>query len=205
MLRFSRLLLLRGTQEAPLQTHFAVGTGNYDHVTIRVTQPDLSVLRPGIDMWLQDDLSMQCSSFLNYNIKVANLEPQKDPMTRCCRSGVGEVRVILLIPGVELKNHLTGALNPVVYITMDMVGEGVRPKQFAIPATASPYIFNSDQWLNAESCTVYHDLTLLPWRVLRIRVDHSWGLGRWRCCRPDVSSSEPSTPESGKVRDLALA
>jgi hypothetical protein len=45
-------------QDAKLRSRFAVETRDYDHVTVRVPQPYLPVVRPGVNVRLQNDLSV---------------------------------------------------------------------------------------------------------------------------------------------------
>jgi hypothetical protein len=40
-----------------------------------------------------------------------------------CRICVHEVRVIFLVPSMELKDHFTTALHPIIHVAMAMFGE----------------------------------------------------------------------------------
>jgi hypothetical protein len=90
-------------------TAFTIRTGNHNHITIKIAEPNFPVLGPGVDVRFFDDLGPQPTSSLHDGVKIVYLEPQQDTVSRRRRVCVDEVWVVFLVPSVELKKQLTGA------------------------------------------------------------------------------------------------
>jgi len=58
--------------------------------------------------------------------------------------------MLLLIPGVELKNQLARRRYPVVQIAVSMFGQWICTQQFRIPAAARSYIAHRDERLGLD-------------------------------------------------------
>ena len=75
------------------------------------------------------------------------MRPSQDTVPRRRRRCVDEVRVVFLVPGVELKNQLTGARDPIVRVAVAVVRKRIGSEQFRVPATARPHIAYRNQRL----------------------------------------------------------
>lgn len=82
-------------------------------------------------MRFQDDLGPQSPRTLHGRVKFVDLEPEQDPVSDRGGIRVDQVWVILFVPGVKLKNQVTGQRYPVVEVTMDMFGKRVSPSSSA--------------------------------------------------------------------------
>ena len=76
LLGSSRRFWQYGRAEAFLGAAFTVRTGNHDHITIGIAEPNLPMLGCRIEVWFFDDLGPHPTSALHDQIKVVDLEPQ---------------------------------------------------------------------------------------------------------------------------------
>src|ERR1700692_2471655 len=86
-------------------------------------------------------------------------------MSEWRRFRVDEIRVILLVPGMELEDQLTVAKHTIIAIAMLMLGKCVDSQQPLIPAAACPDVAHSDQRLRLNTCTsrpMFCHLLVLP-------------------------------------------
>jgi len=85
-------------------------------------KPHFPVAWTRVEVRLLNDLRAQSAGSLHDRIKVIHLEPDEDTVSgrRCV--GIDKIGVIFFIPGVKLKNQLTGTEDPVVYVAMAVVG-----------------------------------------------------------------------------------
>ena len=84
-------------------------------------------------------------------IKVVHLEPEYNAMSEGRRVSVNEVGMIVLVPGVELKNQLASAEQAVIEVAMAMLWKGVECEQLLIPLTACSNIAHRNQGLRVDS------------------------------------------------------
>jgi hypothetical protein len=87
-------------------------------------------------------------------------------MPRRRLSRVDEVRVVLFVPRVQLKQELARAANPVIEIAMLMFRKRVRLKQLGIPATAFPDISDRNERLRPDGRFLRAREFLLPRIIL---------------------------------------
>ena len=99
---------------------------NYNNIAVGITKPQLPVGWGRIEVGLHYDLRSYCASLLNGFIKILHLKPEYDAVRKRSSVPVDKVRVIFLVPGVELKNYLTVTEHPIIEVAMDVLGEG-RP------------------------------------------------------------------------------
>jgi hypothetical protein len=99
-----------------LGTAFTVRTGNHDHLTIGIAKPHFPLLGRRVDVRFFDNFGPEPASALHDRVKVVDLEPQQDTVSGRRRIGVDEIRVIFLVPSVELKNQPTGVRDPLVQV-----------------------------------------------------------------------------------------
>ncbi len=57
-------------------------------------------------------------------------------MSRRRQIRVNKIRVILLVPGMELEDQLTVTIYPIIYIAMLVLGKCTDSQQLPIPAAA---------------------------------------------------------------------
>ena len=73
-------------------------------------------------------------------------------MSRWRQVAVNKIRVILLVPGMELEDQVTAAIDPIIGIAMHVLGECADSQQLLIPAAACPYISHGNQSLRPNVC-----------------------------------------------------
>ena len=78
--------------------------------------------RRRIDVWLFDDLGAQLPRSRDGFVEVGDLEPKHNAMSHWCGIRADQIRMRLLIPGVQLKEQVAARLNAVVDVAMLMVG-----------------------------------------------------------------------------------
>jgi hypothetical protein len=96
----------------------AVWARNCHHIAVEIAKPDLSVAWSRIDVEFLYDLSAQGASLVDDCIKVVHLEPEYDAVPERPWVRIDEVGVIVLVPGMELKNQATSTDHPIIYIAM---------------------------------------------------------------------------------------
>jgi hypothetical protein len=68
-----------------------------------------------------NDLSAQCAGPFDNCVKVVDLEPEHDAVSGRRRVRVYKVWVIVLVPGMELKNQLASTEQAVIEVAMAVV------------------------------------------------------------------------------------
>jgi hypothetical protein len=106
-----------------------------------------------VDVRLFDDLGAQRTRSLDGGVEVVHLEPQQHAMSRPRRVRVDQIRMIFLVPGVELEDQVTAAKEPIVVIAMTMLGESVDSEELSVPAAACPDVAHGDQRLGSNVCS----------------------------------------------------
>ena len=101
-----------------LGTEYTVRTGNYNHITIGIAHPHFTVLGRRVDVRFFDNFGPQPASALHDRVKVVDLEPQQDTVSRRRRIGVDEIGVVCFVPSVDLKNQSTGVRDPLVQVAV---------------------------------------------------------------------------------------
>ena len=99
-------------------------TGKHDHIAVWIAEPHLSLSRVRIvDVGFFKNVGAQRTSASDRGIEIAHLKPEQDtvPWWRCVR--VDEVRMIFLIPGMQLKNQVSIAKHPVISVAVLMLGK----------------------------------------------------------------------------------
>jgi hypothetical protein len=94
---------------------FAVGTRDDHHVAIRVAEPDLAVARRGVHVGLQGHLGAERAGGA---VEILRLEPEQDPVPVRRGIGVHEVRVVLVVPAVELEDQVAVRVQPLVDVAV---------------------------------------------------------------------------------------
>jgi hypothetical protein len=86
------------------------------------------VLGSSVNVRFYDNLGTQAASPLDGSVKLFNLEPQQHAMSGrgCLR--VDEVRMVFLVPSVQLEKQFPRARDPIVYVTVAVFGQRVRPQ-----------------------------------------------------------------------------
>ncbi len=107
-----------GAAAQMLRAAFIVRTGDHDHITVRIAEPNFPVWGPRIDVRFFDDLGSQPASSRHRRVEIVDLEPQDDTMPRPRCVGVDEVWVLFHIPSVKLKKQPTRARNTIIEVTM---------------------------------------------------------------------------------------
>ena len=87
---------------------------------------------------------------LHCGVEVEHLEPQHHTVAGWRRVRIDQVGMLFLVAGMQLKNHLTRAEDPVVHVTMAVIRERVRCEQLAVPATAGSDIAHGDEGLSFD-------------------------------------------------------
>jgi hypothetical protein len=131
----------------------SVWTGEDDHIAIRVLDPDLPVLRSWIDVRLFDDPSAQTSDPVDGSIEVIDFEPEEDAMAVGCPVGAHQIRVLLVIPAVQLENKGLSTHDSVIDLTVGMVRIPpihLRSQQGLIPGAAGPHVPHRNQCLRPD-------------------------------------------------------
>src|SRR5690348_12375194 len=65
---------------------------------------------------------------------------------------IDQIRMILLIPRVELKNQVAVRTDALVQVAMRVFGERVGRQQLRVPAATRPHIAHRDEWLSLDDC-----------------------------------------------------
>jgi hypothetical protein len=73
-------------------------------------------------------------------------------MTTWRRVRIDKIRVILFVPGMELKDQVAATEHPIVGIPMLMLRECVGSQQMLVPAAAGPYVTHGNQRLRLNPC-----------------------------------------------------
>src|SRR5271155_4552957 len=108
--------------------------------------------RVRIDFRFLDDLGFQRASTLNCSVEVVHLEPEQDSMSNRRRVRVDEIRVILLVPCMELQDQATVDQQPIITIAMLMFRQSFDSEQLLIPTAAYPHVAHSNQRLGLNVC-----------------------------------------------------
>src|SRR5262249_25954474 len=92
----------------------SVRTRQYDLVAIKVTKPNLPMIRPAVSVWRvpvtgHDDFSTQPFGSFDCGVDVVYLEPEKQTVARRHVVRITDAPVVMLLPpGWRLQSHLTG-------------------------------------------------------------------------------------------------
>ncbi len=108
--------------------------------------------RVGIEFWFLDDLGVQRASTLDCSVEIGDFEPQQDSMSDWRRVRVDEIRVILLVPRMELQDQATVDQQPIVAIAMLMFRQSFDSEQLLVPTAAYPHIAHGNQRLGLNAC-----------------------------------------------------
>ncbi len=108
--------------------------------------------RVGIDLWFLDDLGLNRASTFDRGVEVADLEPEQDSMSDRRRVRVDEIRMILLVPRMELQDQATVDQQPIVAIAMLMFRQSFDSEQLLVPTAADPHIAHGNQRLGLNAC-----------------------------------------------------
>jgi hypothetical protein len=111
-----------------------------------------------VEVWLLDHIGMQRTSSLDRRIEIVHLEPQQDSMSRWRQVRVDKIRVILLVPGMDLEDQLTVTKYPIINIAMLVFRECADSQQLLIPAAACAYVSHGNQRLSLNMCSSLHVL-----------------------------------------------
>ena len=103
-------------------------------------------------MRLFDYMGTQRTSSFDGGIEVVHLEPQQDSMPTWRRVRIDKIRVMLFVPGMELKDQVAVTEHPIVGIPMLMLRECVGSQQMLVPAAAGPYVTHGNQRLRLNPC-----------------------------------------------------
>jgi len=110
--------------------------------------------RVGIDLWFLDDLGFQRAGTLDRSVEVLHFEPEQDSMSNRRSVRVDEIRVILLVPRMELQDQATVDQQPIIAIAMFMFRQSFDAEQLLIPTAARAHIAHGDQSLGLNACFV---------------------------------------------------
>ena len=113
--------LKTGIDLNPLRAALAIMACNYNNIAVRITKPQLSVGWGRIEVGLRYDLRAQRASLVDGLIKILHLEPEYDAVRQRSSVPVDKVRVIFLVPSMELKNDTTITEHPIIEIAMDVL------------------------------------------------------------------------------------
>ena len=94
---------------------------DYNDIAVGVTKPHLSVGRGWVEVGLLYDLRAQRASLFDGLIKIVYLEPEHDAVRKRRSVRVDQVRVIVLVPSMELKNYMTIPEHPIIEVAMDVL------------------------------------------------------------------------------------
>ena len=131
----------------------SVRTGEDDEIAVRVLDPNLPVLRSWVDVRLFDDPSAQTSDAVDGSVKVIDFEPEKDAMARRCPVGIHQIRVLLVVPGVQLEDKGVSTHESVIDETVGMVRIApmhLHPQQGLVPGAAGLDVPHRNQWLRPD-------------------------------------------------------
>lgn len=116
---------IRPCSRPSLRTHLSIRAGDYDYITVRIAEPDFSVLGCRVDLRFKNHFSAQFSRSINRHVKIVDLEPQYQPVPGRRGVRIDEVGMILFVPGVELKNQSTRREHPVINVTVRVIRQRV--------------------------------------------------------------------------------
>jgi hypothetical protein len=128
----------------------SVWTGEDHDIAVRVLDPDLPMLWSGVDVWLQEDPSAEASDAIDGSVEVVDLEPEKDAMAVGRTVGPHEVRVLLLVPGVQLQDERVSTREAVVEEAVRMVRASTNTEQRLVPGAAGRHVPHCNQWLRPD-------------------------------------------------------
>jgi hypothetical protein len=134
-------------------TRFPVRAGDHHDIAIWVLDPDLAMTGGRIDARLQEHLRLQGIGSLHRSIEVIDLEPQEDSVPRPSFLRIDEVRVLLFIPSMQLKDESTAAKEAVIEVRMIAahgLGRALGPQELRVPSATRRDIADSDQWLRPD-------------------------------------------------------
>lgn len=111
----------------------AVGANDDDHIAVGVADPNFAMFRAEIDVRLFDDFGAEGARAVDGVVEVVDLEPEEDtvPVLRCLRSD--EVRMVLLVPSVQLENQLTVGKNAIVDVPVRIAAQPLGAEQRRVP------------------------------------------------------------------------
>jgi hypothetical protein len=72
-------------------------------------------------------------------------------MPRRRRVRVDQIRVIFLVPGMELEDQVTVIKHPIVAIAMLVLRERIDSQELSVPAAACPYVAHGNQRLRPNA------------------------------------------------------
>jgi hypothetical protein len=133
---------------------FTVGAGEDDDISVGIAEPNLAVLGRGVEVGFEDDVGTEGARTLHCRIEIVYLKPEQDTVSVGRGVWVDEVGVVLLVPGVELKEQLTGARDALVEVAVMVFLKSVCLKEFGVPATARTDIANGDEGLGGDGRVV---------------------------------------------------
>ena len=136
-----------GTSASP---RFAVGAREHDDVPIRIADPHLPMVRRRVDVGLLDHRRAERARSRDGRVEVVDLEPHEDAVADGRGVGVHEVRVVLLVPGVELENQLPARVEPLVDVTVVAIRIRLEPEELGVPALAGPDVADGQDRLRSD-------------------------------------------------------
>src|SRR5262249_17874958 len=96
----------------------AVGAAYHHHVAIGVTQPHFAVAGRGVHVDVLDAFGPEATGSLAGSVQVVELEPDEHSVAVPPAVGIDEVRVVFLVPGVELEHERAIHQEPVVEVVV---------------------------------------------------------------------------------------
>jgi|SRR5580700_11265232 hypothetical protein len=138
----------RGTvakgRDTPL---LSVTTGNDDHISIVVTNPQLSAPRIFIHFRSLQNGRIHFPCPGQSGVEVIDLEPDQHAMTTGRLLGIGEVRVIFVVPAVQLQDEPTVVEQALVDMIMVAWSQASQTQQLLIPKGTCSHITNGKERL----------------------------------------------------------
>jgi hypothetical protein len=107
----------------------------------------------GVHVDVFDDLSPHPSSSVDGRVQIVELEPYQDPMAIPPAVGIDEVRVILLVPGMELEHQRAvyeESIVKVIVVRRHQLARARGPEQSRVPAGARAHVSDGEQGLWAD-------------------------------------------------------
>jgi hypothetical protein len=101
-------------------------------------------------MRLLDNLRPERASAFDRRVEVVHLEPEQNAVPVRGRIGFDQIVVLLLVPGVELKDQPSLAEQAIIDLGVLVAAETVDVEELAVPATAGPDVSYGDQRLRAH-------------------------------------------------------
>jgi len=132
---------------------FAVGARDDDDVAVWIAEPDFTMGGRGVHVRLANDSRLQGAGSFHGGVEVVDLEPDEHAVTRAGGAGVHQVRMVFLVPRVELEHELTAREQPIVKVVVIAVHErrgALRVEEARVPTTARSHIADSEQWLRTD-------------------------------------------------------